>query len=326
MTRVVIDPGVLVSAFISPGGAAPARVVEALLDGRIVAITSPQLLDELARVLARDKFARYSAHGRAEAFVAAIIVCSSLVDDPPPSAGLTEDPGDDYLVSLANSQQVDAIVSGDRHLQAAKTGALPVWSPREFVDRLDIPDGAERYVVQTARAMVALQTTASLEHLVLVLVRSIGEGIAIHVRPDGQPWWGVTHEGDTLMELRSLVSSVRAEDEEDITSVARSFDPGQRREAPMDELFGSYLLGSAESVSADYGLLMARDAVERTWLAWRFEEQRLIGVEETPAFFDEQLKRLDAFTSEAVDRSNVRSRRFALPQSGIRASSRCRRR
>jgi hypothetical protein len=35
VTRVVIDPGVLVSAFISPKQAAPALLVDAILDGNL---------------------------------------------------------------------------------------------------------------------------------------------------------------------------------------------------------------------------------------------------------------------------------------------------
>ena len=59
MIRVVIDPGVYVSAFISPRRAAPGLVVEALLDGDIEALVSPLLMAELARVLGRDNKGRF---------------------------------------------------------------------------------------------------------------------------------------------------------------------------------------------------------------------------------------------------------------------------
>lgn len=55
MTRVVIDPGVLVSAFISPRKAAPALLVDALLDGHFEMIVSPKLIAELTDVLGREK-------------------------------------------------------------------------------------------------------------------------------------------------------------------------------------------------------------------------------------------------------------------------------
>lgn len=52
MPRVVIDPGVLVSAAILPGRP-PRAVVDAVLDGRCTLIVSPALLDELDEVLHR---------------------------------------------------------------------------------------------------------------------------------------------------------------------------------------------------------------------------------------------------------------------------------
>ena len=49
MTRVVIDPGVLVSAFISPRKAAPALLVDAFLDGHFEMLVSPTLIRKALR-------------------------------------------------------------------------------------------------------------------------------------------------------------------------------------------------------------------------------------------------------------------------------------
>ena len=139
MIRVVIDPGVYVSAFISPRRAAPGLVVEALLDGEIEALVSPLLMAELARVLSRDKFERVASDGRAEAFVVLISECGLRVADPAPTPGATDDPDDDYLVALARAHSADAIISGDRHLLAVASDDLPVWTPRVLADRLELP-------------------------------------------------------------------------------------------------------------------------------------------------------------------------------------------
>ena len=136
MIRVVIDPGVYVSAFISPRRAAPGLVVEALLDGEIEALVSPLLLAELARVLGRAKFERAASDGRGEAFVALIAERGVRVDDPAPTPGATDDPDDDYLVALAHAHRAEAIISGDRHLLAAISADLHVWTPRALVGRL----------------------------------------------------------------------------------------------------------------------------------------------------------------------------------------------
>lgn len=138
MIRVVIDPGVYVSAFISPRRAAPAIVVEALLDGHIDALVSPLLLAELARVLGRAKFERAASDGRGEAFVALIAERGLRIEDPEPMPGATGDPDDDYLVALARAHGAEAIVSGDRHLLAVASEDLRVWAPRTLVDRLQL--------------------------------------------------------------------------------------------------------------------------------------------------------------------------------------------
>ena len=55
--RVVVDPGVLIAGFISSGGTT-ARLLDAVLERRAVAIVSPRLVRELHTVLLRDKFRR----------------------------------------------------------------------------------------------------------------------------------------------------------------------------------------------------------------------------------------------------------------------------
>ncbi len=57
---MVIDPNVWVSAVINPFGV-PARLVEAVTTGKLVAVVSQHLLDELTAVLIRPKFRRWSA-------------------------------------------------------------------------------------------------------------------------------------------------------------------------------------------------------------------------------------------------------------------------
>jgi len=50
MTHVVLDTNVLISALIFPGGK-PQAVVDLARDGKILAFTSPQLMEEFAHVL-----------------------------------------------------------------------------------------------------------------------------------------------------------------------------------------------------------------------------------------------------------------------------------
>ena len=103
MTRVVIDPGVLVSALISPR-AAPAALLNAWRDGRFELVVSAKLLDELRDVLGRPKFRRHVTEERAAAYVDHLDAVPLVQPDPPTPVGATPDPDDNYLlVGLATA-------------------------------------------------------------------------------------------------------------------------------------------------------------------------------------------------------------------------------
>lgn len=142
MKRLVIDPGVLLSAFISPRRSAPSLIVEAILDGRIDVLACPALIAELTDVLSREKFAKHTAEGRAKTYIASITESTTHVEDPPASAQQTADPDDDYLLALAHDQHADAIISGDKHLLDADSNRMPVLTPRQLADQLGLDDDA----------------------------------------------------------------------------------------------------------------------------------------------------------------------------------------
>ena len=135
MIRVVVDPGVFVSALIGRRGSAPDLVMRALIAERVVVVASPLLLAELAQVLRRPKFARYVDDRARREFVERIQRLAAIVDDPTDLPSATRDPKDDYLVALARREEVDAMVSGDRDLLDADIERPAVWTPREFADR-----------------------------------------------------------------------------------------------------------------------------------------------------------------------------------------------
>lgn len=135
MTRAVVDPGVLIAALLSPKGA-PARMPVAWLEGRYELIVSRTLLSELRTVLLRDKFRSQVTTAQARAYVDLFERFAVVAPDPPAERGLTPDPGDDYLVSLARSARADFLVSGDPHLSRLPTPQPPVLAPKAFLDLL----------------------------------------------------------------------------------------------------------------------------------------------------------------------------------------------
>ena len=57
-----------------------------------------------------------------------------LAPDPEAPAARSGDPGDDYLLALAQAERA-VLVTGDQHLLAL-AGELPIHTPRAFLDAL----------------------------------------------------------------------------------------------------------------------------------------------------------------------------------------------
>jgi len=136
MPRVVVDPGVLIAALLSPRGA-PASMLLAWLEGRFQLVVSPGLLAELEDVLLRPKFRPHVTEEEAASFVNLLRNFAVLLPDPTPLHGVSPDPGDDYLVALARASEADFLVSGDPHLTGLRKAQPPVVSPRGFLNRLE---------------------------------------------------------------------------------------------------------------------------------------------------------------------------------------------
>lgn len=136
MTRAVVDPNVLVSAFISQRGGSPDLIVRAWREGAFELVVSPQLIAELTDVLRRPKFARQAADGRAEAYIAGLTGDAILVEDPEDAPAVSPDSSDDYLIALARAARADVIVSGDSHLTQLVDPTPPVLTPRQFAEQL----------------------------------------------------------------------------------------------------------------------------------------------------------------------------------------------
>jgi uncharacterized protein len=132
--RAVLDVNVLISALISPTGT-PARIVSQWLEGGFELVVSPALVAEAQRTLAVPKLRARIDQADAERFIELLTDRAESIPDPEDAPTIrSSDPGDDYLLALAASEQV-ALVSGDDHLLALR-GRAPIMSPRDFIERL----------------------------------------------------------------------------------------------------------------------------------------------------------------------------------------------
>jgi uncharacterized protein len=131
MARAVPDPGVLVSALITPTGI-PAKLLLAARSGSFELIASPSLLEELESVLQREKFRRYVDLEVVAVYIDLLRRDAELAPEPEmPPPIRCKDPDDDYLIALAHDQNA-ALISGDRHLLDLAE-KIPVFSPAEFL-------------------------------------------------------------------------------------------------------------------------------------------------------------------------------------------------
>lgn len=140
--RAVVDPNVLVSAWISPHGF-PRRILDAADAGRFEMVVSERLLTELADVLSRERMRRYGPIERARAHIRRATRAGVHVEvEGEPERLVPGDPKDDYLVALARDSGSDHLVSGDPHLAQTPPGeeAVPVLTPRQFGELLDERD------------------------------------------------------------------------------------------------------------------------------------------------------------------------------------------
>ncbi len=132
--RAVLDANVLLSALLSRSGP-PAQIVARWLAGELELVASELLLTELERALGYDKIrARISAPDAA-AYMTLVRERALLASDSPSPARRSPDPGDDYLLALAEAQGA-VVVTGDQHLLQLDD-RFPIHTPRMFLDELE---------------------------------------------------------------------------------------------------------------------------------------------------------------------------------------------
>lgn len=130
--RVVLDPNVLISSLLSPAGA-PGQLLRRWLDGEFELVVSRVLLAELGRALAYPKLRSRISADETKALIDLLQRTATMAEDPIDAPRRSRDPGDDYLLALAESCSA-TLVTGDEDLLAVRQ--LPVQSAREFLLKL----------------------------------------------------------------------------------------------------------------------------------------------------------------------------------------------
>ncbi len=126
--RAVLDSNVIVSGLGWSG--APARIVEAVLAGELVLVTSSPLLADFAGCSHIRSSPRRSPTVRDSRISSRV----SVVVEPIDTFAVVEDESDNRILEVAVAASVDYIVSGDEHLLTLGIfQGIPILTPAEFV-------------------------------------------------------------------------------------------------------------------------------------------------------------------------------------------------
>jgi putative PIN family toxin of toxin-antitoxin system len=136
--RVVLDSNIVVSALL--WGGKPYALIAAAAEERIELYSSPALLEELADVLGRAKFAARLT--QAQRTVAQLIKqyrgLVEVVKVESIAPAVLADPADDQVLACAIAAQANLIVSGDSDLQRLGSyQGIAIVSAAECLRRLE---------------------------------------------------------------------------------------------------------------------------------------------------------------------------------------------
>jgi putative PIN family toxin of toxin-antitoxin system len=137
--RAVLDSTILVSAFLTPGGAADALVDQAKV-GRITCAVAEDILAETARVLLatpriRQRYPYTDAD--VEDYLQGIRQAAFVVSDLPPLSGIVRDPNDDMILACAVAASASHVVTRDDDLLSLGTyEGVTIVTPEAFLTML----------------------------------------------------------------------------------------------------------------------------------------------------------------------------------------------
>ncbi|MBI2358934.1 MAG: putative toxin-antitoxin system toxin component, PIN family [Deltaproteobacteria bacterium] len=135
--KVVLDTNALVSAIGWEG--APARILLACRAGRFSLFTSPQLLEELTRVLTYPKLRVIAQHPDLPEILKWLHGPERLVFPRRSVHVISADPPDNRVLEAAAEARANAVISGDEHLLRLKVfEGIPIVAAAAFCRRWNV--------------------------------------------------------------------------------------------------------------------------------------------------------------------------------------------
>jgi len=135
--RVIVDTNVLISGLLSPTGS-PAKIVNAILDGRIFPVMSKATFEELESVLSRPQLKVYfkKANVCPKTFLETLKAVTEFVQ-PQFTDALIRDNKDRPFLELAATIPAPAyLITGDKDFEQKRYHSVPVVSVSFFVTEI----------------------------------------------------------------------------------------------------------------------------------------------------------------------------------------------
>jgi len=137
LKKVVFDTNTLISGLLWDGN--EARVIEKAENKEIRLFISPEMIEELEKVLKREKFCK-KLEGKeytVDKAVSKIALIATLIKPTRKINVIKEDPEDNRVLECAVSAKVDVIVSGDSHLLDLKDySGIDIITASEFIKHI----------------------------------------------------------------------------------------------------------------------------------------------------------------------------------------------
>ena len=139
--RIVIDTNVIVSAVLNPHGK-PAVILDAVIDGDLNLIVSPDMLEEARRVFSYPKIQKILKQNNislneVKNYIDRLSKTAIIVPGKIKLDVIKDDPDDNIVLACALEGKANYIVSGDQHLTSLKTyQALEIVTPAVFLSHL----------------------------------------------------------------------------------------------------------------------------------------------------------------------------------------------
>lgn len=136
--RVIVDTNILLSALINPHGL-PANLIDAWRAARFELVTSRDQLLELGEVARRPALRKYIVPARVGRFMNDLRELSAVLGRLP-RVDRSRDPGDNFLLAMAEASEADYLVTGDKRdvLSLSSHGRTHIVTVRQLLAVLNL--------------------------------------------------------------------------------------------------------------------------------------------------------------------------------------------